>query len=152
MAYEDCLEVCFVGLVVERICVWCLAIITIFIGFGQAAAKRCGGCLKVINWGWWYKSQKGSSFHREGRFSLCNTAALLQILLGIYCKIFYWRLLFIILLLLYVFQVGKAKKRNSKCPDETLNGLFQKHFQVFYFTPENLLSLTLPPSPCFFPL
>ena len=80
----------------------------------------------------------------------CET--LLQILLGIYCKIFYWRPLFIILLLLYVFQVGKAKKRNSKCPNETLNGLFQKHFQVFYFTPENQLSLTLPPSPCFFPL
>ena len=29
----------------------------------------------------------------------------------------------------------------------TLNGLFQKYFQVFYFTPENSISLTLPLSP-----
>ena len=42
MACEDCLEVCFVGLVVERICIWCLVIVAIFMGFGQAAAKRCG--------------------------------------------------------------------------------------------------------------
>ena len=99
-------EVCFVGLVVERICVWCLVIVFIFMGFGQAGAKRCGGCLKVINWGWRCKSQKGSSFHREGRVSLhvillyCET--LLQILLGIYCKKFYWIPLFTILLFYYI--------------------------------------------------
>ena len=58
------------GLVVERICVlWCLVIVAIFMGFGQAGAKRCGGYLKVINWGWRYKSQERGSFHREGRFS-----------------------------------------------------------------------------------
>ena len=45
-------------------------------GFGQAGAKRCGGCLKVINWGWQCKSQKGDSFHRKGRFSLGNIAVL----------------------------------------------------------------------------
>ena len=76
VACEDCLEVCFVGLVVERICVWCLVIVVIFMGFGQAGAKRCGGCLKVFNWGWRCKSQNGCSFHSEGRFSLCNTAVL----------------------------------------------------------------------------
>ena len=64
------------GVVVEKICVWCLVIVAIFMGFGQAGAKRCGGCLKVINWEWQYKSQKGDSFHREGRFLLCNTAVL----------------------------------------------------------------------------
>ena len=64
------------GLVVQRICVWCLVIVAIFTGFGQARAKRCGGCLKVINWGWRCKSQNGGSFHREGRFSLCNTVVL----------------------------------------------------------------------------
>ena len=74
---EDCLDVCLIGiLVVERNYVWCLVIVVIFMGFGQAGAKRCGGCLKVINWGWRCKSQKGDSFHREGRFSLCNTAVL----------------------------------------------------------------------------
>ena len=64
--------VCFVGLVVERICVWFLVIAAIFMGFGQAGGKMCGGCLRVIDWGWRCKSQKGGSFHREGRFSLCN--------------------------------------------------------------------------------
>ena len=79
MACEDCLEVCFVGLVVGRIYVWCLVIVVLFMGFGQAGAKRWGGgggCLKVINWGWRCNSKKGDSFHREGRFSLCNTDVL----------------------------------------------------------------------------
>ena len=53
-------EVCFVGLVVERICVWRLVIVFIFMGFGQAWAIRCGWCLEVLNWGWWCKSQKGT--------------------------------------------------------------------------------------------
>ena len=73
---EDCIKVCFVGLVVERIYVLCPVIVVIFMGFGQAGAKRCGGCLQVISWGWRWKSQKGGSFHKEGRFSLFNTAVL----------------------------------------------------------------------------
>ena len=75
MTCEDCLEVCFVGLVLGRKYIWCLVIVAIFMRFGQAGAKRRGGCLKVINCGW-QKSQKGDSFHREGRFSLCNTTIL----------------------------------------------------------------------------
>ena len=112
MAFEDCLDVCSVGLVVERNYVWYLFLVVIFMGFGQAGAKRCGRYLKVINWGWRCRSQKGGSFYREGRFSLCNTAYcenLLQVLLGIYCKRFYQIPLFTILLLLYVFEVGKVK-------------------------------------------
>ena len=50
---------------------------------------------------------KGYSFEMKGRFSLCNNTVL-QILLGIYCKKFYWIPLFTILLF-YVFEVGKAK-------------------------------------------
>ena len=41
---EDCLEVCFVGLVVGRNYVWCLVIVVIFMGFG--GAKRWGKALK----------------------------------------------------------------------------------------------------------
>ena len=37
----------------------------------------------------------------------CET--LLQNLLGVYCKRFYWILLFTMLLLFYVFEVGKAR-------------------------------------------
>ena len=77
MACEDCLEVCFVGLAVGRNYEeWCLVIVIIFMGFGQAREKRCGGRLKVINWGWQCKSQKGDSFPRESKFSLDNTAVL----------------------------------------------------------------------------
>ena len=112
VACEYCLEVCFVGLVVERICVWCLAIVVIFIGFGQSGAKRCGGYLKVINWEWPCKSQKRALFigKKGSQYVIllyCET--LLQVLLGIYCKRFYWIPLFTILLLFYVFEVGKAK-------------------------------------------
>ena len=56
--------------------VWCLVIVVIFMGFGQAGAEMCEGCLKVISLGWRCKSQKGVSFHRECRFSLCNTDVL----------------------------------------------------------------------------
>ena len=54
---------------------------------------------------------------------------------------------------LYVFEIGKAKSATQSVLmliDKTLNGLFQKNFQVFYFTPENSLSLTLHPSPSVF--
>ena len=43
---------CETTVVVGRNYVWCLAIVVILMGFGQAGAKRCGECLKVINWGW----------------------------------------------------------------------------------------------------
>ena len=57
----------------------------------------------------------------------CKT--LLQVLLGIYCKRFYWIPLFTILLLFYVFEVGKAKSTTqSALIILTLNGLFQKKF------------------------
>ena len=80
-------------------------------GIWTSRSKKVWGCLKVINWGWRCKSQKGGSFHREGRFSLCNTAVLWNFIAGltIYCKRFYWIPLLTILLLLYVFEVGKAK-------------------------------------------
>ena len=53
---------CGTSAVLERICVWWLVIIVIFMGFGQAGANRCRGCLKVISWEWWFKSQKGALF------------------------------------------------------------------------------------------
>ena len=80
----------------------------------------------------------------------CET--LLQVLLGIYCKRFYMIPLFTILLLFYVLEVGKAKSATqSVLMVLTLNGLFRKHFKVFYFIPENSISLTLHPFPlCLF--
>ena len=92
MACEDCLEVCFVGLVVETICVWCLVIVAVFMGFGQAGAKRCGGCLihQLSSIG------GGDASHKRGALFIgkagshcvillyCETLS--QVLLGIYCK------------------------------------------------------------------
>ena len=76
---------------------------------------------------------------------------LLQVLLDIYCKIFYWILLFTILLLFYVCEVGKVKSATqSVLMMLTLNGLVQKHFQVFQFTLENSISLILPSLPPLF--
>ena len=73
----------------------------------------------------------------------CET--LLQVFLVIYCKRFYWTPLFTVLLLFYVFEVGKVESAaQSVLIILTLNGLLQKNFQVLYFTPKNSLSLTLP--------
>ena len=50
----------------------------------------------------------------------------------IYCKRFYWIPLFTMLLLFYVFEVGKAKSATqSVLMILTLNGLFQNKFKVF---------------------
>ena len=101
--------------------------VAIFMGFGQAGAKSCEGRLKVINWGW---RCKGALFivKADSHYVIllyCET--LLQVLLGIYCKRFYWIPLFTILLLFYVFEVGKAKSATqSVLMILTLNGLFQK--------------------------
>ena len=132
MACEDCREVCFVGLAVEKICVSCLVIVVKYMAFGQAGAKRSGRCLKITSWGWRCKSQKGGGrtlfVGKAGSHCVillyCET--LLQALLGIYCKRFYWKPLFT-MLLFYVFQVGKAKSATqSVIMILTLNVLFQK--------------------------
>ena len=83
--------------------------VVIFMEFGQVGAKRYGGHLKVISWGWGCKGallmgKAGSHF-----VILLYFETLLQVLPGIYCKTFYWIPLFTILLLFYVFEVGKAK-------------------------------------------
>ena len=104
------------GLVVERICVWCLVIVAIFMEFRRAGAKMCGGCLKSSIGG-------GDISHKRGALFIGNAGShcvillylkivcenLLQVLLGIYCKRFYWIPIFTILLLFYVFQVIKVK-------------------------------------------
>ena len=143
------------GLAVQRICVWCLAIVAIFTGFGQARAKRCGRCLKVINWEWRCKSQKGAGALFIGKASshcviLLYCEVILQVLLGIYCKRFSWILSFHYTTVVLRVWGWQSQNCNSKCPNETLNGLFQKNFQTFYFTLENSSSLNLPPSPCLF--
>ena len=57
----------------------------------------------------------------------CET--LLEVLLGVYCKRFYQIPFFTILLLFYVFEIGKAKSAAQiALMILTLNRLFQKNF------------------------
>ena len=69
---QDCLEVCLVGLVVGRIFVWCLVSCHIY-GIWTSRSKKVWGMLKSHQLG---VGMQGGSSHREGRFSLCNTAVL----------------------------------------------------------------------------
>ena len=94
-ACENCLEVCFMGLVVQRICVWCLVIVSNLRDLDKHEQKGVG-CLKVINWEWQCKSQKGAGALFIGKAGshcviLLYCEAFLQVLLGIYCKRFYWK-------------------------------------------------------------
>ena len=111
--------------------VWCLAIVVIFMGLVQAGAKRFGGCLKVINWGLRCNSQRETLFIGKAvsQYVILSFETLLQVLLRIFCKRFYQIPLFTILLLFYVFEVGKAKgATQSVLMILTLNGPFQKIF------------------------
>ena len=126
------------GLVVGRNYVWLLVIVVIFMGFGQVGAKKSGRCLKPINWGWRCKSQRGAIFIGKAGSAIillyCET--LLKVLLGIYCKRFYWIPFFTILLFPYVSEVGKGKSETqSDVIILTLNGLFHKNFWVFLLYP-----------------
>ena len=64
----------------------------------------------------------------------CET--LWQVLLGIYCKRFYWIPLFTILLLFYMLEVGKAKSATQKCPND---------INTEWAIPEKFLSFLLYP-------
>ena len=106
-------------------------------GIWKSRSKKVWGMLKSHQLGAGMQVKKGDCFHREGRFSLCNTAVLWNFIASLtgYCKRFYWIPFFSILLLFYVFEVGKAKSATqSVLIILTLNGLFQKNFKVFYFT------------------
>ena len=110
--------------------------VVIFMGFGQEGARRCGGCLKVMNWGWRCKGALciGKAGSHYVILLYCET--LFHVLLGIYCERFYWIPLFTIVLLFYVFEVGKAKNATlSVLMILTLNGLFQKNFLRFLLYP-----------------
>ena len=124
---------------VERICVWCLVIVAIFMVWGMLKSHQLGVEMQVTKGGSLFIGKAGS--HCVIRL-YCET--LLQVLRGIYCKRFYWIPPFAKLLLFYVFEIGKAKSATlSVLMILTLNGLFQKKFQTlgFYFT---LPLLTLP--------
>ena len=108
MECEDCLEVCFVGLVVGRICVWYLVSCHIY-GIWTSRSKEVCRMLKshqlgVAMQGGFFVGKAGSHY-----VMLLYCETLLQVLLSIYFKRFYWIHLFTIPLLLCVFEVGKAK-------------------------------------------
>ena len=81
----------------------------------------CGGCLKVISLGWRCKSQKGGSFHRECRFSLCNTDVLWKFIASLTGYIL-WKILLdsSFHCATVVLRVGgwQSQKCNSKHPND----------------------------------
>ena len=89
-------------------------------GFEQAEGKRCGGCLKVVNWGWRCNSQKKGrdSFHWEGRFSLCNTVVLWNIITGYILQKILWDISFHYTSVVLHVWVLQSQKCNSKCPND----------------------------------
>ena len=133
----------------ERICVWCLVIVAIFMVWGMLKSHQLGVEMQVTKGGALFIGKAGSYC-----VILLYCETLLQVLRGIYCKRLYWIPPFTILPLFYVLEIGKAKSATpSVLMILTLNGLFQKNFQTlgFYSTPENAISLTLPhPFPRFF--
>ena len=62
-------------------------------GIWTCTNKKCGGCLKVVNWGWRCKLQKEGAFFIGKAGSHCvmllYCEAFLQVFLGIYCIRFY---------------------------------------------------------------
>ena len=57
---KDCLEVCFVGLVVRENYVWCLVVVVTFMGFERGMGSS-GESFKVIIWG-------GNASHKDEQF------------------------------------------------------------------------------------
>ena len=74
------------------------------LGVVMQVTKRAGVAMHVTKGGLFSLGKAGSHY-----VILLYCKTLLQVLLGIYCKRFYWIPLFTILLLFYVFEVGKAK-------------------------------------------
>ena len=120
-------------------------------GIWTSKSKTVWGMLKSHELGVAMQVTKGGSFIGKAG-SLCvmlYCETFLQVLLGIYCKRFYWIPLFTILLLFYVFEVGKAKyATQSVLMILTLTVLFQKNFLgTFRYFPENSICLILSRSP-----
>ena len=58
VACEDCLEVCFVGLVVKRISVWCLVIVAICMVSGMPRSRQLGVVMHVKKGGLFSKGKQ----------------------------------------------------------------------------------------------
>ena len=71
VACEDCLTVCFVELVVQRICVWLPCRSCHIYGIWTSTGNKVWGMLKTHQLGVAMQVTKGDFFHREGRFPLC---------------------------------------------------------------------------------
>ena len=91
------------GLVVEKIYVWCPVIVAIFVGFGQAGAKSGGNA----------SHKRGALFIGKAcshYVMLLHCETVLQILLGIYCERSYWIPDFTILLFCFMcLRLAKPK-------------------------------------------
>ena len=51
VAFENCLQVCFVGLVIERISLWCFVIVLVFIVWRMLKSHQLGVAMQVTKAG-----------------------------------------------------------------------------------------------------
>ena len=114
-------------------------------GIWTSTSKKVWGCLKLINWGWQCKSTLGGALFIGKAGSHCVILlcfeAFLLVLLVIYCKRFYWILLFTIRLLFNVFEVGKAKSATQNVLMKHWMGYSRKIFKLFTPFPVCFFSL-----------
>ena len=120
-------------------------------GIWTSRSKNVWGMLKSHRLGVAMQVKKGGSFIGKtcSHCVMLYCETLLQVLLGIYCKRFYW----IPLSATVVLRVwgSQNQKCNSECPNETLNGLFQKNFLGFLLYPWKFIILNPTPLPlCLF--
>ena len=118
-----------------------------FYGIWTSRSKNVWGMLKSHQLGVVMQVTKGGSFHREGRFSLCNTAVLWNFIANLTGYIL-WKILLdtSLLLLFYVFEVAKARSATqSVLMILTLNWAILEKFSLLY--PWTLYILNPPPSP-----
>ena len=135
---------------VERICVWCLVIVAVFMVWGMLKSHQLGGeDASHKRWALFI----GKAGSHCVILLYCET--LLQVLWGIYCKRIYW-----IYCCYFTCFDWQSQKCNSKCPNDIntewavpvkFQTLKKKIQTGFYFTLENIISLTLPdPFPSLF--
>ena len=140
MACEGCLWVCFVGLVVGRTCVWYLVSSHIYKIWANRG-KNVWWMLKSHQLG---VAMEGGSFHREGRFSLCNTAVL-WIFNASFTGYILWKVLLdtsfhytTVVLRLWGWQ---SQKCNSKYPNTM--SFWYKHLYPYSLERIHLLQLKI---------
>ena len=104
-------------------------------GIWTSRSSKVWGMLKSHQMGWRWKSQKGDSFHSEGRFSQCNTAVLWNFIDWVYSVKNFIRSLFHYITVVLWAWGWQGQKCKSKCPNDiNSKWVIPEKSYVFCFT------------------